>query len=203
MFTGIIVEKGRILELQGTDGGMTFRFECGGLLPELEIGSSIAVDGVCLTVIRKGNSWIEVDATPETLRRSNLGEKQLGDSLNLEPPVRVSDVLGGHMVQGHVDATGRVLKIAEEGNSWVFRVEAPDEVLGYCVFKGSITLNGISLTVSGLGPGWFEVTIIPHTMDVTNMSELRPGDRVNLEADIISKYVEHHVRRSLGAGASD
>jgi riboflavin synthase len=203
MFTGIVQEKGRILGARDTGGGVTFRFECPSLWEELSIGSSISVDGVCLTVTRKEPGWVEVDATPETLRRSNLGEKRPGDSLNLEPPVRVSDVLGGHLVQGHVDATGQVRRILEEGNSWIFRIEAPDEVLGYCVFKGSITLNGISLTVSGLGEGWFEVAIIPHTMDVTNMSELRVGARVNLEADIISKYVEHHVRRAGGAGASE
>lgn len=203
MFTGIVREKGSIIEVRQAAGGETFRFRCPGLWSELEIGSSISVDGVCLTVTGRGGDWVEVDATPETLRRTNLGDKRPGAGLNLEPPVRVADVLGGHMVQGHVDATGRVLGILEEGNSWVFRVEAPDEVLRYCVFKGSVTLNGISLTVSAVGDGWFEVAIIPHTMAVTNMSDLRVGSRVNLEADIISKYVEHHVRRALGTDSSE
>jgi riboflavin synthase len=199
MFTGIVREKGRILELRESEGGVTLRFECPGLWDELDTGASISVDGICLTVTGKGGRWVEVDATPETLRRTSLGDKSPGSTVNLEPPVRLSDVLGGHLVQGHVDAAGRIRSIRREGNSWVFRVEAPDEVLRYCVFKGSITLNGISLTVSGLGEDWFEVTIIPHTMAVTNMSDLREGDRVNLEADIISKYVEHHVRLALGA----
>lgn len=198
MFTGIVQEAGEITELFPRDEGVTFRFRCGKLLPQLDVGHSISVDGICLTVTRKGPDWVEVDATPETLRRSNLGRRSVGDRLNLEPPVRLSDFLGGHLVQGHVDATGRVLEIREEGNSWIFRVSAPDEAHRYCVVKGSITLNGISLTLSGLEAGWFEVTIIPHTMEVTNMSDLRVGDLVNLEADVISKYVESHVHRHLG-----
>jgi riboflavin synthase len=198
MFTGIVREAGVITELFPADEGTTFRFRCGDLLPRLEVGHSISVDGVCLTVTQKGSDWVEVDATPETLRRSNLGGRAPGDRLNLEPPVRLSDFLGGHLVQGHVDDTGRVLAIREEGNSWIFRVSAPDEVHRYCVFKGSVTLNGISLTISGMGDEWFEVTIIPHTMEVTNMSDLRVGDPVNLEADVISKYVESHVHRRLG-----
>jgi riboflavin synthase len=198
MFTGIVQETGEIAELLPRDEGVAFRFRCGKLLSQLEVGHSISVDGVCLTVTTKGVDWVEVDATPETLRRSNLGRREVGDSLNLEPPLRVSDFLGGHLVQGHVDATGRVLEIRQEGNSWIFRISAPDEVYRYCVVKGSVTLNGISLTISGLAPGSFEVAIIPHTMEVTNMSALSVGDLVNLEADVISKYVESHLQRRLG-----
>jgi riboflavin synthase len=163
----------------------------------MSVGSSISVSGVCLTVTRLQDGWLEVDATPETLRRSSLGRKKTGDLLNLEPPLQTHDFLGGHLVQGHVDATGEVLDIIDEGNSRIFRISAPDEVLKYCVIKGSITLDGISLTISGLGEDYFEVTIIPHTLEVKSMSELQVGDSVNLEADVISKYVESHVQRYL------
>ena len=144
-----------------------------------------------------------MDASPETLRCTNLGEKKIGDPVNLEPPVKLNDVLGGHLVQGHVDATGEVLEIRREGNSFIFRIALPEAVARYCVMKGSITLDGISLTIAGLGSDFMEVAIIPHTMEVTNMSEFKPGDRVNLEADVISKYVEKHTKNSLGLPAAD
>ena len=197
MFTGIVQETGRIVEIGSSEEGVAIRFETGKLGRLLQVGHSISVDGVCLTVTRLGDEWVEVDATPETLRRSNLGSKKAGDLLNLEPPLRLSDFLGGHLVQGHVDATGTVESVREEGNSWVFRFTAPDEILRYCVPKGSVTVNGISLTISGLGPAYFEVAIIPHTWEVTNLSRIQPGDPVNLEADVISKYVESHTQNYL------
>lgn len=200
MFTGIVQLKGRILEMKQSEAGAVIRIETGALTAALEIGSSISVDGVCLTVVRREDHWVEVVATPETLRRSNLGGRALGHLLNLEPALRLSDFLGGHLVQGHVDGTGSVLSVREEGNSWVFRIAAPPSVLKYCVIKGSVTLNGISLTVSGIGTDWFEVTIIPHTMEVTNMAEMKVGEMVNLEADVISKYVESHVQRLWADG---
>ncbi len=197
MFTGIVQETGRIASLHSSAEGVTFRLQAGRLGTLLEVGHSVSVDGVCLTVTRKGADWVEVDATPETLRRSNLGAKGKGDLVNLEPPLRLSDFLGGHLVQGHVDATGRVESIREEGNSWIFRFAASAEILRYCVLKGSITVNGISLTISGLGLDYFEVAIIPHTWEVTNLSKLDAGDSVNLEADVISKYVESHIQNYL------
>lgn len=204
MFTGIVQETGKIASMASSEDGVTFRFEAGKLADRLGVGDSISVDGVCLTVTQRGPGWVEVDATPETLRRSNLGTKKTGDLLNLEPSLKLSDFLGGHLVQGHVDATGQVDSISEEGNSWIFRFSAPAEILRYCVFKGSITVNGISLTISGLGSGFFEVAIIPHTWDVTNLSRLKPGDAVNLEADVISKYVESHIQHYLrDIGAAD
>jgi riboflavin synthase len=201
MFTGIVREMGEILELKEAEGGAVFRFSCGNLLEDLGLGSSISVDGVCLTVAQKYENSVTVEATPETLRRSNLGRRKVGDKLNLEPALRSFDFLGGHLVQGHVDGTGVVESIQDEGNSWIYRISLPEDVERYCVIKGSITLNGISLTISGLGEGFMEVTIIPHTFEVTNMSDLEPGDTVNLEADVISKYVESHVLRCLGRDA--
>ena len=203
MFTGIVQEEGKIREIKQSREGSTIRLSVGSLDQDLVEGASISVDGVCLTVVGKGVGWVEVDATPETLRRSNLGDKQVGDSLNLEPALRLTDFLGGHLVQGHVDGTGTVLSIIEEGNSWIFRFSAPEPVRRYCVMKGSVTVNGVSLTISGLGDDFFEVSIIPHTWDVTNLSDLEVGSRVNLEADLVSKYVESHVQRYMDvAGGS-
>ena len=203
VFTGIVRETGEIVGKESSPDGVTFRFRVGELHAGLDVGHSISVNGVCLTVTGIKGDCIEVDASPETLRRSNLGDKEIGDPVNLEPPLKLNDVLGGHLVQGHVDATGEVLDISRDGNSWVFRISLPEEVSRYCVMKGSITLDGISLTISGLGEDFMEVTIIPHTMEVTNMSEFRPGDKVNLEADVISKYVEKHTKNSLGITAAD
>ena len=198
MFTGIVRCTGEILEKVESEEGATFRFTCGELLGDLALGHSISVDGVCLTVAQKHEDSVAVEATPETLRRSNLRNRSVGDELNLEPALRSFDFLGGHLVQGHVDATGTVLSIRAEGNSSVFRIGLPPEVERYCVIKGSITLDGISLTISAMDKGYVEVTIIPHTLEVTNMSELKVGDLVNLEADVISKYVESHVLQCLG-----
>jgi len=202
VFTGIVRETGEIIDKKESPDGVTFRFRVGELYRDLDIGHSISVNGVCLTVVKMDQGWIEVDASPETLRRSNLGETAIGDPINLEPPLKLNDVLGGHLVQGHVDAAGKVLSIVEEGNSFIFRISLPAEVSRYCVMKGSITLDGTSLTISALEDDFMEVTIIPHTMEKTNMSELKPGDKVNLEVDVISKYVEKHTKNSLGIAGS-
>ena len=202
MFTGIVRETGRLVEKAQSPEGATFRIRCREVFADLGIGHSISVDGVCLTVTGKGVDDFTVVATPETLRLTNLGDKKPGDPVNLEPAARLADFLGGHLVQGHVDGAGVVVSICPEGNSRVFRFSASPSVIGYCVMKGSITVNGVSLTISGLGADYFEVTIIPHTDDVTDFKDLKPGDRVNLEVDVISKYIESHVRRILGGAAS-
>ncbi len=197
MFTGIVVEQGEILEANPTDKGAVFTIRAPGLAPALEIGASVSVDGCCLTVIGLTPDSFSVEATPETLRLTNLGTRQKGEAVNLEPPARLSDFLGGHLVQGHVDGVAETVSVRPEGNSWVFRFSAPETALRHCVLKGSVTVNGVSLTISGLGADHFEVTIIPHTMEVTNFAVLKPGDRVNLEGDVISKYVETHVKRIM------
>lgn len=194
MFTGIVRTTGSLLEKKQTADGATLRIQAPGLVPELRPGASVSVDGVCLTVRQLLQDCILVEASLETLRKSNLGDVESGRSVNLELPVRPTEFLGGHLVQGHVDATGIVRMIREEGNSWIFSIEAPEQVLRHCVLKGSIAVNGISLTISGLSSTAFEVTIIPHTYEVTNLSEMAEGARVNLESDVISKYVENHLR---------
>lgn len=195
MFTGIIQETGEILVKEQSEAGSVLEVAAKKLLPDLKVGDSISVDGVCLTVREKKRRSFTAEATPETLRRSNLGERRKGDRVNLEPSTRLADFLGGHLVQGHVDAAGEVTGVATEGNSKIFRIAAPKEVLHYCTLKGSISVNGVSLTISALHPESFEVTIIPYTLEVTNFRDLCPGDRVNLEADVMSKYVESHVRQ--------
>jgi len=202
MFTGIVRETGEVVNKDQTEAGATFRIRCREVFNDLGIGHSISVDGVCLTVTEKGEDSFTVFAVPETLRLTNLGRKHPGDLVNLEPAARLIDFLGGHLVQGHVDGTGEVISICPEGDSRVFRFKAPAGVLHYCTLKGSISVNGVSLTISGLGSDYFEVTIIPHTDEVTDFGQLKPGDQVNLEADVISKYVESHVKRVLGGAAT-
>ncbi|MEE2840037.1 MAG: riboflavin synthase [Acidobacteriota bacterium] len=197
MFTGIIQETGKILAKAQNPSGVIFEVNVGSLLSDLELGDSISIDGVCLTVAEEKDQSIVLEATPETLKLTNLGGLSEGDFVNLEPPAKLSDFLGGHLVQGHVDGTGEVLSISEEGNSQVFRISAPQGVLRYCTFKGSVTVNGVSLTISALDSDSFEITIIPHTMEVTNFKDLQKGSVVNLEADVISKYVESHLSHYL------
>jgi len=197
MFTGIVQDIGEILAKEQSEDGASFEIGSGKVLKDLKPGDSISVDGVCLTVAQKKKGAIRLELTPETLRCTNLGERRSGDQVNLEPSARLTDFLGGHLVQGHVDQTGEVLAITEEGNSKVFRIAAPKEILRYCTLKGSITVNGVSLTLSALNSESFEVTIIPHTLKVTNFEQLEVGDSVNLEADVMSKYVESHVSQYL------
>ncbi|MFQ5738435.1 MAG: riboflavin synthase [Acidobacteriota bacterium] len=201
MFTGIVSEQGEIIGEEQSSRGSVLIIRCKEVLPALKIGDSISIDGVCLTVVEKAAESFQVEATPETLRLTNLGSRRPGDRVNLEPAARIADFLSGHLVQGHVDGRGKVQQVREEGNSRIIRFSAPEKVLSYCTLKGSIAVNGVSLTLSGLEPGSFEVTLIPHTLKVTNFAQLEPGDEVNLEADVISKYVESHVKRILGVVA--
>jgi len=197
MFTGIVQDMGKILAKEQSEDGASFEIGSGKVLADLKPGDSINVDGVCLTVAEKKKGVIRLELAPETLRCTNLGERRSGDQVNLEPSAKLTDFLGGHLVQGHVDQTGEVLAITPEGNSKVFRIAAPADILRYCTLKGSITVNGVSLTLSALHSESFEVTIIPHTLKVTNFQQLKIGDSVNLEADVVSKYVESHVSQYL------
>ncbi len=202
MFTGIVREMGEIVSRQQSGDGATVEIRCRKIFRTLKRGDSVSVDGVCLTVTDKASegdaSSFQADVTPETLRRTHLGTLRVGDRVNLEQAAKWSDLLGGHLMQGHIDGVGTLVEIRPEGNSSIFRFQASPQILRYCALKGSIGVNGVSLTVSSLNSDSLEVTIIPHTITVTNFSLLTLGDRVNLEADMISKYVETHVRRILG-----
>jgi len=181
MFTGIIEELGRVERL----GGGRLRIAATAVIEGAEIGDSLAVSGCCLTVVGLGDGWWEADVSPETLVRSTLGGLRPGDPVNLERPVRMTDRLGGHIVQGHVDAVGEIVSPSPE-----LQVRIPADLCRYIVEKGSITVDGVSLTVVKPLDDGFTVAVIPHTAEVTTLGGKMPGDKVNLEVDMIAKYVE-------------
>jgi riboflavin synthase len=195
VFTGIIVERGRLTadpEPSGQGGVRLVLEHSPELGRRLEIGASLAVSGVCLTITELADPPIrsKVELSPETLSRTNLGDLRRGSEVNLEPALRMGDALGGHMVQGHVDGVARVVDRRDLTDHRVLAFSIPAELAPFLVEKGSVTVDGVSLTVSALLPDRFEVALIPHTLEVTTLSRLSPGDRVNLEVDVIGKYVQ-------------
>lgn len=204
MFTGIIQDVGRLLRSSARGPGRRLTLGTGLDTATFELGESVAVNGVCLTVASAASGAFEADASPETLRRSSLGALRPGDPVNLERALRPVDRLGGHFVLGHVDATGRLAGRRTEGAFEVLRFEAPAEVTRYLVDKGSVSIDGVSLTVSRCDAQGFEVAVIPHTLERTNLPARRAGDSVNLEVDILAKYVEKLLAggRAPGSGLS-
>ena len=200
MFSGIIEELGRVRSLERRGEGVRMTVEARLVTEGTREGDSVAVNGVCLTALDVRADSFAADGSRETLQRSTLGALRAGSAVNLERAATPSTRLGGHIVQGHVDARGRFLSAEEHGGSWTVRVGFPPEVARYLVFKGSVAVEGISLTVAGLHEDHFEVAVIPKTWAATNLSALRPGDPVNLEADIIAKYVERILKAGGGAG---
>jgi riboflavin synthase len=198
MFTGLVEEVGTVHAVRHGAGQSRLVIAAPRIGPEVVIGDSICVNGVCLTVVASAENRLEFDAVAETLRRSNLGEMRSGDRVNLERAMAAGDRFGGHVVQGHVDAVGRLKRIVPEATSHLIEVEAPPEVMRCVVEKGSIALDGISLTVATLSASTFTVAIIPHTWTQTTLGSRKPGDRVNLEADILAKYVERLLEARLG-----
>jgi riboflavin synthase len=190
MFTGIIEELGRVRSVERRGEGARVVIEARVVTAGAQEGDSIAVNGVCLTAIDVRTDSFAADGSGETLQRSTLGRLRAGSAVNLERAVTPQTRLGGHIVQGHVDARGQFLSAEEHGGSWTVRVAYPPEIARYLVFKGSVAVEGISLTLAGLTDEYFEIAVIPKTWAVTNLSHLRAGDEVNLEADIIAKYVE-------------
>jgi riboflavin synthase len=191
MFTGIIEELGIVDRIDRRVNGARIQIQCRKALEGSKEGSSIAVNGVCLTAIDLEASSFAADLAPETMYRSNLGDLHPGSRVNLERPLSMSDRVSGHIVQGHVDGTGELLAFEELGdNNWWMQVEAPPELDRYLVFKGSIAIDGISLTVAEVRPGVVSVTVIPHTYRNTTLGSRKPGDRLNLECDMLAKHVE-------------
>jgi riboflavin synthase len=190
MFTGIIEELGHIraIERRGEDARIVI--EARTVTEGSRDGDSISVNGVCLTALEVKPDSFAADVSKETLFRSTLGDLKEGSPVNLERAVTPATRLGGHIVQGHVDARGEFLSAENHGDSWTFRFAYPKEVARYLVFKGSVAVEGISLTIAELTDGQFDIAIIPKTFEVTNFSQLKPGDKVNLEVDVIAKYVE-------------
>jgi len=191
MFTGIVEELGTVRSVTPHDGGARIEIDAATVLDDAVVGASIAVNGCCLTVVELGDGRWAADAVTETLDRTSLGSLRAGDPVNLERPLRLADRLGGHLVQGHVDATGSVRsRDPQPDGSTLVTIAAPPEVMRYVVHKGSITVDGVSLTVASRLDDAFAVALIPHTLAVTTLGNRPAGARVNLEADLLAKYVE-------------
>lgn len=197
MFTGLVTDVGHVKSVEDTNGLRRVRVE--GVYPAsaIQMGASIQHSGVCLTVVdfgeRAGGSWWVVEAIPETRSRTTLGEWKAGSKVNLELSLKLGDELGGHLVYGHVDGLGELSEIRQVGDSRVLRVRIPEQLSKFFAEKGSVTIDGVSLTVSAVsaahGDAWFEVSLIPHTLSVTTLGALKTGDKVNLEVDMLARYV--------------
>ncbi len=180
---------GRIVSLSPAEGGVRIWVEAGAMATEAKLGDSVAVDGCCLTVVGASGARLAFDAVPETLSRTTLGRRAAGDPVNLELPLRPADRLGGHFVQGHVDAVAEVLERRDDGADVTITFRLPPALEGQVVEKGSVAIDGVSLTVAGVGAGTFRVALIPHTLAVTTLGRRARGDHVNVEGDILAKYV--------------
>lgn len=193
MFTGIIEELGSVASIELADKGARISLAATLVASDISNGDSISVNGVCLTAVDVSRASFAADVSPETLERTTLGNLNVGAPVNLERAVTPATRLGGHIVQGHVDGRGTVISALREGDFWTVRIGFPPDLARYFVHKGSVTVEGISLTIAALTEEYFDVALIPKTWEMTNLSTLNPGDLVNLEADIIAKYVERMI----------
>jgi riboflavin synthase len=194
MFTGIIEEIGRVAAIRPAGNAVHMAIRAAKVVKDVQLGDSIAVNGVCLTVTKFTDSGFEVDVVPETMRRTALGILQSGSPVNLEAAMTMGGRFGGHIVAGHIDGVGTLVSAMREDNALVMRIEAGQEIMKYVIPKGSITIDGVSLTVMDRNPQGFRVSIIPHTEQVTILGSKRIGDPVNLECDMIGKYVEQFLQ---------
>ncbi|HPO77747.1 MAG TPA: riboflavin synthase [Thermoclostridium caenicola] len=190
MFTGIVEEMGTIKGISRGSKSARLSISCSRVMDGMKIGDSIAVNGVCLTVTDMGGNWFSADVMPETLRNTGLGMLKISDKVNLERALRLSDRLGGHIVTGHIDGTGTVISRVEEDNAIWLTIEARNDILKYIVMKGSVALDGTSLTVALVDDRCFKVSLIPHTAGETTLGSKKVGDQLNIECDVIGKYVE-------------
>ena len=193
MFTGIVRELGTVAAVGGGEAGIRLELDAPATAAQASVGDSVALGGACLTVVALDGGRLAFDAVPETLARTSLGRLAAGDRVNVEPALRVGEPLGGHVLQGHVDGLGSVRSVEPEGDGRRVWVHAPVELLRYCAEKGSVAVDGVSLTVAALDDEGFAVALIPHTLDVTTLGALAPGDPVNVEVDVLAKYVERLV----------
>jgi len=189
MFTGIIQQIGEITQIDKREGLWRMRIACGFEMDSVDLGASICCSGCCLTVVEKTDDAFDVEVSLETLDVTNLGRWDVGSRINLEPSLRMGDELGGHIVSGHVDALAKLVSVQPEGESYCLRFAVPDEYAHYVAAKGSVALDGISLTVNQVEGNEFTVNIIPHTWDHTTLSDYKAGDHVNFEVDVIARYV--------------
>ena len=190
MFSGIVEEVGTITAFDKRSGGITLTIRARAVLGQTQIGDSIAVNGACLTVVRFDEQTFDVDMAPETLRKTSLQQCGIGDSVNLERSLMANGRVGGHFVQGHIDSTAEVVEMAPDGEGVLATFRPPAELMRYIVPKGYVAIDGMSLTVVDTGPDWFSISFIPHTREVTVVKDYERGHLVNLEVDILGKYVE-------------
>lgn len=195
MFTGLITDVGRLRAQKPLEKGMRFEIETNYPMGEVAIGASIACSGACLTVVGKGEGWFAVDVSAETLEKTTLDGWEPGRRINLERSLRLGDELGGHIVSGHVDGVAEIVDREPDGEATRFTIRPPDELAHFVASKGSVALDGVSLTVNAVSDGGFGVCIIPHTAAETTFGELRPGDRVNLEIDMLARYVARQLEK--------
>ena len=201
MFSGIVEMMGTILEINMINGCKQFTIAPAESLTDLSIGDSIAINGVCLTITEFDSNSFKVSAVPETLRVTNLDYLSVNQTVNLEQSLRYGDRIGGHFVQGHVDATGEILEIvSDHSDAWIVKISLPEKLIPYLVPKGYITLDGMSITVIDVFPHAFTVTLIPHTKHVTIAQHYQLGSKINLEADMMGKYIENLVRKQASGG---
>jgi riboflavin synthase len=199
MFTGIIVAMGRVTAMTERGGDLELGLDAAGLDPaHLGLGDSVCVQGVCLTVTRKQDGGFFADVSRETLAKTTLGGKRVGSPVNLEPSLRVGDALGGHMVSGHVDGVGKLVAAQDDARSTRLEFELPAPLMKFVAPKGSICIDGVSLTVNNVAGHRFDVNIIPHTQQVTTLGALKTGDAVNIEIDVIARYVERMLPNFAG-----
>ncbi len=201
MFTGIVRELGAVVRAEKAGGGRSLVVRAPETAARTSVGDSVAIDGCCLTATAVEGETISFHAVPETIAHTTLGSLEEKDPVNVEPALRAGEPLGGHYVHGHVDAVGRVESVEIEGEGLRVFVEAPDNVLRYCVAKGSVTVDGVSLTVAELADDAFAVALVPHTLETTTLADLAPGREVNLEADVLGKYVERLLASDQTRGA--
>ncbi len=189
MFTGLTTDLGRVRSVAKTEGGLRLEIETSYDIEAIDRGASIGCSGACLTVADKGDDWLAFDVSAETLKRTNISDWQPGDGLNLEKPLKVGDELGGHIVAGHVDDTGKIMALDDLGDSKKLRIQLPKALMPFISVKGSVTVDGVSLTVNEVGADEFSVNLVPHTIAVTTFQDAKPGQRVNIEVDLLARYL--------------
>ncbi|PID78072.1 MAG: riboflavin synthase [Deltaproteobacteria bacterium] len=190
MFTGIIEGFGTIKTISGAGEGKKMQIESDFELDDTKIGDSIAVNGACLTAVKVSGRVFEVDVSPETMDKSTFPQSKPGDRVNLERALKVSGRLDGHIVSGHIDGTGTISSVEEKGNAIIIRINAPENIMKYIIEKGSVAVDGTSLTINSWGEGFFSLAVIPHTRNLSTIGSKKVGERVNLESDVIGKYIE-------------
>jgi len=195
MFTGIIREVGKVIEAQKHGNSVLFKIQASTTLQGKKIGESISINGVCLTITKIEANNFSCEAVEETLNKTNLGELKENDEVNLEPALKLNESLDGHLVQGHVDSTEIIQSVEKQENQTKISISLEKEISQYLAFKGSITINGVSLTISDLQEDNFTVTIIPHTLENTNLGKIKKNDKVNLEVDVLARYIERMLNK--------